>query len=91
MPRAAALLAGARHVQLWHGVSIKEIGLRNLAPLKHMSARYARVLATCGPFATLVGTAAAAEAEWRRCLAQQPGSAQVSAYLGMLERRRGGE
>lgn len=68
-PYAAALLAGARHVQLWHGVSIKEIGLRNLAPLKHMSARYARVLATCGPFSRLVGTSASAEAEWRRWFA----------------------
>jgi CDP-glycerol glycerophosphotransferase len=65
-PYAAALLAGARHVQLWHGVSIKEIGLRNLAPLKHMSPRFAKVLATCGPYASLVGTAAAAEGEWRR-------------------------
>lgn len=68
-PYAAALLAGARHVQLWHGVSIKEIGLRNLAPLKHMSARYARVLATCGPYSRLIGTAAGAEAEWRRWFA----------------------
>jgi CDP-glycerol glycerophosphotransferase len=65
-PYAAALLAGARHVQLWHGVSIKEIGLRNLGPLKHMSPRFARVLATCGPFASFVGTARAAESEWRR-------------------------
>jgi CDP-glycerol glycerophosphotransferase len=65
-PYAAAVLAGARHVQLWHGVSIKEIGLRNLAPLKHMSPRFAKVLATCGPFASFVGTAAAAEGEWRR-------------------------
>ena len=68
-PYAAALLAGARHVQIWHGVSIKEIGLRNLAPLKHMSPRFARILATCGPFASLVGTAAAAEPEWRRWFA----------------------
>ena len=65
-PYAAALLAGARHVQLWHGVSIKEIGLRNLAPLKHMSPRFAKVLATCGPYASFVGTAAGAEGEWRR-------------------------
>lgn len=68
-PYAGALLAGARHVQIWHGVSIKEIGLRNLAPLRHMSPRFARVLATCGPFASLVGTAAAAEPEWRRWFA----------------------
>ena len=65
-PYAGALLAGARHVQLWHGVSIKEIGLRNLPPLAQLSPRMARVLATCGPFAELVGTSAAAESEWRR-------------------------
>lgn len=65
-PYAAALLAGARHIQLWHGVSIKEIGLRNLGPLKQMSPRFAKVLATCGPYARLVGTSSAAEAEWRR-------------------------
>jgi len=65
-PFAPALLAGARHVQLWHGVSIKEIGLRNLPPLKNMSPRVARVLSTCGPYAAMVGTAAAHEDEWRR-------------------------
>jgi len=65
-PYAAALLAGARHIQLWHGVSIKEIGLRNLGPLKQMSPRFAKVLATCGPYARLVGTRAAAENEWKR-------------------------
>lgn len=65
-PYAAALLAGARHVQLWHGISIKEIGLRNLAPLRQMSARFARVLSTCGPYTRLVGTSAAQEPEWRR-------------------------
>ncbi len=65
-PYAAALLAGARHVQLWHGVSIKEIGLRNLPPGRALGPHAARVLATCGPYATLVGTAAGGEAEWRR-------------------------
>jgi CDP-glycerol glycerophosphotransferase len=65
-PQAMALLAGARHVQLWHGVSIKEIGLRNLPEGRHLGAQAARVLSTCGPYARLVGTAAAGEAEWRR-------------------------
>ncbi|CAN7247028.1 CDP-glycerol glycerophosphotransferase family protein [Rhizobacter sp. LjRoot28] len=65
-PYAAALLAGARQVQMWHGVSIKEIGYRNLPPLKHMSPRIARVLRTCGHFARFVGTAARHEPEWRR-------------------------
>lgn len=65
-PYAAALLAGARHVQLWHGVSIKEIGLRNLAPGRALGPHFAKVLATCGPYATMLGTAAQGEIEWRR-------------------------
>ena len=65
-PYAAALLAGARHVQLWHGVSIKEIGLRNLAPGRALGPHFAKVLATCGPYATMLGTAAQGEDEWRR-------------------------
>jgi CDP-glycerol glycerophosphotransferase len=68
-PYAAALLAGARHIQLWHGVSIKEIGLRNLGGGRALGPHLARVLATCGPYASLVGTAGAAEAEWRRWFA----------------------
>jgi len=68
-PYAAPLLAGARHVQLWHGVSIKEIGLRNLPGGRALGPHLARVLATCGPYATLLGTAAAGESEWRRWFA----------------------
>lgn len=68
-PYAAALLAGARQVQLWHGVSIKEIGLRNLPGGRALGPHLARVLATCGPYATMLGTAAAGESEWRRWFA----------------------
>ena len=68
-PYAPALLAGARQVQLWHGVSIKEIGLRNLPGGRSLGPHLARVLATCGPYATMVGTAAAGEDEWRRWFA----------------------
>ena len=68
-PYAAALLAGARQVQLWHGVSIKEIGLRNLPGGRALGPHLARVLATCGPFASMLGTAAAGEDEWRRWFA----------------------
>ncbi len=65
-PYAAALLAGARQLQLWHGVSIKEIGLRNLPSGRALGPHLARVLSTCGPYARMLGTAAAGEAEWRR-------------------------
>lgn len=68
-PYAAPLLAGARQIQLWHGVSIKEIGLRNLPGGRALGPHLARVLATCGPYATMLGTAAAGEAEWRRWFA----------------------
>jgi CDP-glycerol glycerophosphotransferase len=68
-PYAAALLAGARHLQLWHGVSIKEIGLRNLPGGRGLGPHLGRVLATCGPYSAFVGTSAAAEAEWRRWFA----------------------
>jgi len=65
-PFAAAMLAGARHVQLWHGISIKEIGLGNLRPLREMSPNVAKVMATCGPFNHFIGTSAAQEREFRR-------------------------
>jgi CDP-glycerol glycerophosphotransferase len=65
-PFALPLFAGARHVQLWHGVSIKEIGLRSVGPLKNFSPHLARVLRTAGNYAAMVGTAQSGEAEWRR-------------------------
>lgn len=65
-PYAAALLAGARHVQLWHGISIKEIGLGNLRPLREMNPHMARIMATCGPFRQFVGTSSSQEPEFRR-------------------------
>lgn len=65
-PYVPAMLAGARHVQLWHGISIKEVGFRNLVGLQHFSPHMARVLRTCGWFSTFVGTSTAYEHEWRR-------------------------
>lgn len=65
-PYAGALLAGARHIQLWHGISIKEIGLGNLRPLREMGPHVARVMATCGPFRQFIGTSASQEQEFRR-------------------------
>jgi CDP-glycerol glycerophosphotransferase len=68
-PYASSLMAGARHVQLWHGLSIKEIGLRNLPGGRAFGPHLARVLATCGRFASFVGTTQGNEADWRRWLA----------------------
>ena len=65
-PYAPSLFAGARCVQLWHGISIKEIGLRNQAPLARITSQFARLLATCGPYAAMVGCCASSEQEWRR-------------------------
>jgi len=65
-PYAGALLAGARQVQLWHGVSIKEIGWRNLAGLLSMTPHFARILRTCGEFSQFIGTSAVQESDFRR-------------------------
>jgi CDP-glycerol glycerophosphotransferase len=68
-PYAPALFAGARRVQLWHGISIKEIALRLPTALRGMSAFRAEALASCGRYASFVGSSAAAESEWRRWFA----------------------
>lgn len=65
-PYAAALFAGARWVQLWHGISIKEVGLQNHVGIAQLTPHFAQVLASCGTYASFLGSSAAAEAEWRR-------------------------
>ncbi|HEY9068551.1 MAG TPA: CDP-glycerol glycerophosphotransferase family protein [Burkholderiaceae bacterium] len=68
-PYAPALFAGARWVQLWHGISIKEVALRFPADLRGMTPFLAQAFASCGRYAAFVGSSAAAEAEWRRWFA----------------------
>jgi CDP-glycerol glycerophosphotransferase len=51
-----ALIQGAKFVQLWHGIPLKEIGLRNFCPFETMAAS--------GPFETFVATNASSESFW---------------------------
>jgi CDP-glycerol glycerophosphotransferase len=65
-PYAPALFKGARWVQLWHGISIKEVGLQYPMPLAGMTPFWADAFASCGRYATFLGSSAGARAEWRR-------------------------
>lgn len=63
------LLAGALKVQLWHGISIKEIGLANIRTEELTTELIAETASSCGPFDVFVGTSARSEAEWKRFFA----------------------
>jgi CDP-glycerol glycerophosphotransferase len=59
------LLQGARTVQLWHGIPLKQIGLQHIfAPGGQNSFLY-EILGSSGFFDVLAGPSAASEAEWR--------------------------
>ncbi|MFA5041748.1 MAG: CDP-glycerol glycerophosphotransferase family protein [Bdellovibrionales bacterium] len=51
-----ALLQGAKFIQLWHGIPLKEIGLKSQAHFE--------IMAACGPFEALVATNASSKAVW---------------------------
>jgi len=68
-PYAPAMFAGASWVQLWHGISIKEVALRYPTTLRGMSPFRAESLASCGRYAAFVGSSEAAQPEWRRWFA----------------------
>jgi CDP-glycerol glycerophosphotransferase len=61
-----SLLKGAKIVQLWHGVPLKEIGLETVANAKIDDPNVAEVIASCGPFDVFVASSAASRAEWMR-------------------------
>ncbi len=68
-PISYALLQGAKTIQLWHGIPLKEIGLNHMfAPGMHNVFLH-ELLASCGNFDALVGHSAASESEWRRWFA----------------------
>lgn len=66
---APSLFAGARWLQLWHGISIKEVALRYPVHLRDMNAYHAQSIASCGRYGAFVGSSEAAEADWRRWFA----------------------
>jgi CDP-glycerol glycerophosphotransferase len=51
-----ALLQGAKMIQLWHGIPLKEIGLQSFSS--------AEIMAACGPFEALVATSLASRSSW---------------------------
>jgi CDP-glycerol glycerophosphotransferase len=63
------LLQGAKSIQLWHGIPLKEIGLQHIFSPGGQNILLSDLLGSCGFFDVLVGPAAAAESEWRRWFA----------------------
>lgn len=61
-----SLLRGAKTVQLWHGLPLKEIGMECLYTPATFGPQTAEMLAASGPFDIFVGTSKASEAAWAR-------------------------
>lgn len=65
-PISYALLQGAKIIQLWHGIPLKEIGLNHMFAPGMNNVFLSELMASSGCFDVLIGHAAAAESEWRR-------------------------
>jgi CDP-glycerol glycerophosphotransferase len=61
-PKAYGMLAGAKTVQMWHGIPIKEIGLRYI--LRGDNVILDELLASAGEYDVFAAPCAAARAEW---------------------------
>jgi len=61
-----SLLRGAKTIQLWHGIPIKEIGLETVATAKIDDPNTVEIMASCGPFDVFVATSAVSQTEWAR-------------------------
>lgn len=61
-----ALLRGARSIQMWHGIPLKEIGMESVFQAAAYHPRIAEVLGASGPFDVFAGSSAALREEWAR-------------------------
>lgn len=68
-PLAFSLLHGARRVQLWHGISIKELGFGMVDRNGLIDPGLAEVYASAGVEDLFIGTNAIDEAQWRKWFA----------------------
>jgi CDP-glycerol glycerophosphotransferase len=60
-----ALLCGAKTVQLWHGIPIKEIGMDTATSKKIYDPGSVEFFAACGTFDVFLGTNEASRKEWK--------------------------
>jgi CDP-glycerol glycerophosphotransferase len=65
-PISYALLQGAKAIQLWHGIPLKEIGLNHMFSSGSGNVFLSELLASDGYYQTLVGHSTSAEHEWRQ-------------------------
>lgn len=61
-----ALLHGAKTVQLWHGIPIKEIGMETAGTIKIHDPGCVEYFAACGPFDVFLAANEASRADWER-------------------------
>ena len=61
-----SLLHGAKTVQLWHGIPLKEIGLETVANGNLADSGSTEIFASCGVFDVFVAPSAASHTDWAR-------------------------
>jgi CDP-glycerol glycerophosphotransferase len=61
-----SLLRGAKTIQLWHGIPIKEIGLETVTKGKIDDPNVAELVSSCGPFDVFVALSGASRVDWAR-------------------------
>lgn len=63
---AWGMLQGAKCIQLWHGIPLKEVGFQHIFSASGEKIPLALLLASAGQFEALVATSAASEIDWKR-------------------------